>query len=454
MPRVLLRISALLFAFLLAGPLAAQEQEQDEEEDVYAGTPEKKQYNPETAVFGPLPRWRSEDGNYNFGVGTVMQFDAGTYGQSDQGNARQSINPDLNAGLKARRGILLASGLIHNDFIVFAAHDVFDTGDAPMDGLRSAVLAYRGFDPVWFMVGQQNIASPLDAATFSSRRAFMEESMGSGAFGYATGTPSLGASVMRRTKHNYIRLGVFGVPAKEVGGDSEGYGLHGRVTWAPIAERTRALHFGLAGYWRVPTVTRGEAGGSESFSARPEMRIDDAEFLDTDTISRINDFYYTSFEFLSVYDSLALQAEYQRLSANRYNGPHDTAFQDLVFDGYYMQASYYLTGESPNYYSRFATLWRVQPFDEFDLATGGWGAFEVALRYSHIDLDDGADDLAHGGIRGGSADNITLGLNWYPTALTKVAINYVHADIDNQSNTGLSEGDVIDAIGVRLQWEF
>ena len=96
----------------------------------------------------------------------------------------------------------------------------------------------------------------------------------------------------------------------------------------------------------------------------------------------------------------------------------------------------------------------MQPFDEFDLATGGWGAFEVALRYSHIDLDDGADDLTHGGIRGGSADNITLGLNWYPTALTKVAINYVHADIDNQSNTGLSEGDVIDAIGVRLQWEF
>ncbi len=453
MPRALHRVFAVLVALLLAAPLAAQQQE-EEEEDVYAGTPEKQAYNPEKAVFGPFPRWRSEDGNYNFGVGMVMQFDAGTYGQSDQGSQRQSINPDLNAGVKARRGILLASGLIHHDFIVFAAHDAFDTGDAPLDGLRSAVLAYRGFDPVWFMVGQQNIGSPLDAATFSSRRAFMEESMGSGAFGYATGVPALGASVMRRTKHNYVRLGVFGVPAKEIGGDSEGYGLHGRVTWAPIAERTRALHFGLAGYWRVPTVTRGEVGGSESFSARPEMRIDDAKFLDTGTISRINDFYYTAFEFLGVYDSLALQAEYQRVALNRYNGPHDTAFQDLTFDGYYVQASYYLTGESPNYYSRFATLWRVQPFEEFDLATGGWGAFEVALRYSHLDLDDGAGDLVHGGIRGGSADNITLGLNWYPTALTKVSINYVHADIDNQTDTGLSEGDVIDSIGVRLQWEF
>ncbi len=47
-----------------------------------------------------------------------------------------------------------------------------------------------------------------------------------------------------------------------------------------------------------------------------------------------------------------------------------------------------------------------------------------------------------------------LALNWYPTVLTRVSVNYVHSDIDNLSNTGLSEGDVIDAIAMRLQWEF
>jgi phosphate-selective porin OprO/OprP len=99
-------------------------------------------------------------------------------------------------------------------------------------------------------------------------------------------------------------------------------------------------------------------------------------------------------------------------------------------------------------------LWRVQPFDEFDLETGGWGAWEIAARYSHIDLDDGVNDLAGGGIRGGVGTIYTLALNWYPNALVRISANYVHADIDNLSDTGLSEGDVIDAIGFRLQWEF
>jgi hypothetical protein len=117
-----------------------------------------KAYNPETAVFGPLPRWRSEDGNFNFGGGAMMQFDFGTYGQNAQGGpaTSQALNPDLEPGIRARRGILLASGLIYDDFIVFAAHDAFDPGDAPMDGLRSAVLAYRRFDPLWFVGGEDD----------------------------------------------------------------------------------------------------------------------------------------------------------------------------------------------------------------------------------------------------------------------------------------------------------
>jgi phosphate-selective porin OprO/OprP len=360
----------------------------------------------------------------------------------------------LEPGIKARRGIFLVSALIYQDFIFFGAHDFFDTGDVVQDGLRSAVVAYRGFDPLWFLIGQQNTSPPLDASTFSSRRVMMEEAMSSGAFGFAPGIPSLGVSTLYRTKHNYLRLGLHSVPAKEIGGDSEGYGVHTRLTYAPIAERTEALHFGVAGYWRKPTVTRGEAGGREQFKARPELRIDDTSFVDTGSIPRIDNYYYGALEFLGVYGPFSFQAEYQRLEVDRYNGPHDQKFRDLSFDGYYVQGSYYLTGESPNYNSRFATLWRVQPFKEFDLETGGWGAFEVAARFSHIDLDDGVNDLAGGGIRGGTGDNITLGLNWYPTALIRFSVNYVHADIDNLSDTGLSEGEVIDGIAFRMQWEF
>ena len=59
----------------------------------------------------------------------VMQFDAGTYSQGGQGGPEtsQALNPELETGLKARRGILVGSALIYSDFIVFGAYDLFDT---------------------------------------------------------------------------------------------------------------------------------------------------------------------------------------------------------------------------------------------------------------------------------------------------------------------------------------
>ena len=304
----MLVVGLVLAGLFVTPPVVAQQDSAEqatpepEEEDVYAGQ-SRQAYDPETAVFGPLPRYKTDDGNFNIGAGALMQFDLGTYSQDPQGGtpASQALIPELEAGVKARRGIFLVSALLYQDFIFFGAHDFFDTGDVVQDGFRSAVLAYRGFDPLWFLIGQQNTSPPLDASTFSSRRMFMEEAMSSGAFGFAPGVPSLGVSTLYRTPHNYLRLGLHSVPAKDIGGDSEGYGVHGRATYAPIAERTEALHFGVAGYWRKPTVTRGETGGRERFSARPELRIDDTLVVDTGNIERIDSFYYGAVELLGVY---------------------------------------------------------------------------------------------------------------------------------------------------------
>ncbi len=39
----------------------------------------------------------------------------------------------------------------------------------------------------------------------------------------------------------------------------------------------------------------------------------------------------------------------------------------------------------------------------------GTGVWEIATRYSHVDMDDNGSSL----ILGGVMDNYTLGLNWY-----------------------------------------
>ena len=449
-------MAGLVMVSLVAVSAAAQEQaaSADGEEAVKdkalvgAGT---RAYDPEKAFFGPLPRYTSSDGNISLGAGLVLDFDAGHYGAS---GAREGTAIDgLEDGVRDRRLVLLANALLYEDFILFGSWNFTDREDRFSDGLRSVVMIYRGFDPWWIRVGQHNIASPLDAAR--GVRSFMEEAMSSGAFAYAPGTPSLGASVSHRGAHHNVRFGVWSVPVKEIGGDREGYGVHGRASYAPIVERTRALHFGLAGYWRKPTVLEGEASGGEQFGARPELRADEEGIVvDTGRIGYIDSYHYTALELAGVYGQWSFQGELQRVGIERDEGPGGSAYPDLSFNGYYLLGSYFLTGESRNYYQRLGSFWRVAPHREFDpWGNGGWGAFEVAVRVSRIDLDDEVHDLA-GGVRGGISNNVSLALNWYFNPYVRLSLNYVHAEIDKLDDEGQQEGGTVDGVGMRLRWEF
>jgi len=61
----------------------------------------------------------------------------------------------------------------------------------------------------------------------------------------------------------------------------------------------------------------------------------------------------------------------------------------------------------------------LTPLRSFSLKTGGWGAWEVALRYSNLDLNDEA-------VQGGEIDDLSFALNWYPNAYVRLMANYVN----------------------------
>lgn len=443
-----------------ATPAPAAPPQPEVDDDPLGGGGGKKGYDPERAFGGALPRLTSKDGRYSLGFTGLMQYDLAAYSQNGQGNndTTQSLAPDFNDGTKLRRAILGVNGVFLKDWIYAFSYDFASTGERVVDGLRAGLLIYRGLDPWWILVGQQGNRIGLDGSTFSSRRMFMEAANPAAIFGFSPGTPTLGVSTLHRGPHHMLRLALLGEPANTDGNSDEGWGLHGRFAWAPIAERTRTLHLGASGYWRKPDTLRGIDNAANtstiSFSDRPEVRVDDTRLLDTGLIPRVDDYWHVGVEAAVVYGPWSLQGEYGYTGLNRKNGPTEAAFQDLAFDGYYVQGSYFLTGESRNYYPRFGAFWRIKPHNDFSLSKGGWGAWEVAARYSHTNLDDGVDNLAGGGIRGGIGDNYTLGLNWYPNAFTRVLFNYIHIDVDNLSDTGLSEGTVVDVLALRMQVEW
>ena len=69
----------------------------------------------------------------------------------------------------------------------------------------------------------------------------------------------------------------------------------------------------------------------------------------------------------------------------------------------------------------------------------GPGAWEVAVRYSSLDLTDAA-------IVGGSVDDVTVALNWYPFANVAWKANYVRSDRDDLGQ--------VDTFQMRFQVDF
>ena len=75
---------------------------------------------------------------------------------------------------------------------------------------------------------------------------------------------------------------------------------------------------------------------------------------------------------------------------------------------------------------------------------GGWGALEVALRFSYVDLNGGS-------IRGGREYDLTAGLNWYLSEKTRFMLNYIRAKAKDRETPPPVEGGTADIFQVRFQ---
>lgn len=193
-------------------------------------------------------------------------------------------------------------------------------------------------------------------------------------------------------------------------------------------------HWALSGTWadvdgNALSDNYADSGASEArFRHRPEGRSV-SRWLDTGRIAGANDYQLLGLESVINVGAFQVVGEYQQVWLDRSGAP------DLQFHGGYGYISYFLTGEHVPWNRRTGILGRVRPFENFFLIDrccggtgGGWGAWQVALRYSYA-------DFANRDIRGGDAESLTLGLNWYWTDCAKMQLNWIYGEIqDNDLN--------------------
>jgi phosphate-selective porin OprO/OprP len=326
--------------------------------------------------------------------------------------------------------------------------------DAALPGRPSLLDVWAGVKHVpllnYVRVGHFFEPFSLDRLTPNRYVTYLERNLGDQAFVPAR---NLGIATFNNSPGERITwaCGLFFTGSDNFGDDigiREDGAFTGRVTWLPWYDEASGgrsyLHLGLAGSVRHSdeSVIR--------FRAQPEARLGAATpnvpfFVDTGNIPSQGS-QLLGLEAAWVAGPFSVQSEYIHSPVDRIGGP------DVVFNTWYVSGSWFLTGEHRPYRRAMpqgGVFDRVRPVRNFLLVRSaqglelGPGAWEAAVRLSHLDLND--EDIL-----GGELTNLTVGLNWYLTPYLRVSGNYIHAMLTDP-DAGRGDADIF---GLRVGYDF
>lgn len=348
-------------------------------------------------------RFESQDGDFNLKISGYLMHDWAWFSQ-DSDNKRAFGNQRDGTG--TRRAKLDFSGTLHGRWFYKIQPDFEDESA----GLSSVYMGVSGLPHVGSArIGRFKEPFSLERLTSSRYSTFMERaSLTELAPGRNSG---FGFNNYTLDERMTWALGLF-----QTTGTGDGhYGVTSRVTTLPwYAAEDKLLHLGAAFSYR-------NVDDLQSYSATPGANLADA-FVDTGEFDVENVILFGG-ELAMVNGPFSLQGEYVLVDV-------DDGASSPQFSSWYVFGSYFLTGEHRPYSRRTGTFRRVRPKSSFLDGKGGTGAWEIAARYSAIDLSDGD-------ISGGEENDITVGLNWYLNPNVRWMWNYVHANVKGAGNADI-----------------
>jgi len=360
-------------------------------------------------------RMETADGDFALRLGGRIQHDWAFADGSD--GLDPAVVGDDASGTELRRVRLYVAGTLYERFRFKAQYD-FAGGDAEVKDMYVEATEVPWVGNV--RLGHFKEPFSLEQLTSSKYLTFQERSLAD------VFAPGRNAGVMVYDDLLESRLtwalGAFR-ETDDFGmgfGEDSTYNVTARVTGTPwMRDPAHLVHLGLSYSHKF------RKDDSLRFRQRPEAhllgRIADTRPFAADDLDLVNP------ELAAVLGPWSLQAEYMRAFVDTV----DTGGTSPDLGGFYVQASYFLTGEHRAYDPGSGVFKRVRPARNFDLK-GGPGAWELTLRYSHLDLDDEA-------LRGGEVEGLTAGLNWYLAPNLRTLVNYVHSDREGGGNADILE---------------
>ncbi|MGR9013106.1 MAG: OprO/OprP family phosphate-selective porin [Gammaproteobacteria bacterium] len=387
-------------------------------------------------------QFETKDKEFKFKVGGRIHADA-NYSSNDQFvTTGTTTAKEANDGTEFRRARIHFTGQFFKDWNFKSQFDFADNSVAAKD----LFIQYTGLDFMSVTVGQQKQNFSRELLESSNDLMFMERSL-MNVLNAPVVDRAIGLNFQSSAKKGYTAaLGIYGdtiianKPANNLG--DEGWGISGRATYAPIEEKTKVVHLGIAGNYRAPNANDAVTDHALRYDYETN-HMSNLNLIDTNVTGRltgINNIKMLGLEAAGLYGPVSVGAEYTHTWLDRKNNG-----TNLEFDGWYADAAWTLTGESRKY--KKGKFHKVEPKKNFSLKNGGWGALELATRYSAVNLNDAA-------YQGGAMSNVTVALNWYMNSNIRLMADYTRAfSLTSPAVTTVNGGkpDTNDTFSVRAQ---
>ncbi len=330
------------------------------------------------------------------------------------------------------------------------------TDMASSNKLDEAYLNLGWWKPVQFRFGQFKMPGMLEEQTSSNNIDFMERTAANaGVAGKERGAMVHGAPFAGTTYALALSTGE-GQNNSEDDIRVDSFDTLARVT-ANFAEmmgnKDMVLHAGLS--YSTTDMDNASVIGYDGSTEGKGVK-----FFDTSAVAAIaNDTEIErdrkGVEGAVAYGPFKVQAEWAQVGYDFDNTGTAVTADSLDIDTWYIQAMWNITGETWAGMYKGGAWGGLKPKNAFNPDGSAWGGWQVGVRYSKFEADDAFRSVGNVGFL--EADALTLGLNFYPNANTRIMLNYVTSDFENQDSNVLVNGRAVDderAIMTRVQWAF
>ncbi len=265
-----------------------------------------------------------------------------------------------------------------------------------------------------FTIGNQRVAQNLSAMTGVVSLLFMERPL-----------PVTTFSLARRLAVSQdFYLNKFGIHAvlftRDPNNDAGKYGAALRVITNPVRTDGGLAHLGFS-------LVREKMDRDARYRTRPESHVTDIRLVDTGNYDDVEYQNILGVEVAGARGASTLRAE---AFISRWERT-DSRENDFV--GAYIEIGRFLTGQGFRYRDGKFVRPRIEQ---------GTRAWEVALRASWVDLNDGD-------VRGGEQKNLGVALNWYPRGNLRALFNLIYYDAERDAG---DEDGLIAQARVQLTW--